>query len=319
MTWRLQAFAAFCERVWRVGILARGDVSHVAVPRDAGAGGSIEEQGARHMAEDHIVDLWDEEDEFDPLAVDDLDINQEDMDDDNPLDTVDYPTMRNMPEDMHRESVYSPERQGGAVEAVLSMLDHNPARRPVLVSILGWCEGGCLNSELTEKVDALQADNRSVYGTTTLCRMLERAGALELEMPKTSEEREDVEAGVEYLEIKERVDPTWRTTEAGCAVFAQMTDGSSFRAMVFDRDVKYLEVYRAVMNFVAESPRSKDDIEQLVDAFEVVQSPRRFGGHFIDMLERTDALHWKDRSWQLTDLGRQLLPEVNAAFSKKGE
>ena len=100
------------------------------------------------MAENQIADLWDEEDEFDPLAVDDLEINQEDMDDDNPLDTVDYPTMRNMPEDMQRESVYSPERQGGAVEAVLAMLDHNPARRPVLVSILGWCEGGCLNSEL---------------------------------------------------------------------------------------------------------------------------------------------------------------------------
>ena len=122
------------------------------------------------MAENQIADLWDEEDEFDPLAVDDLEINQEDMDDDNPLDTVDYPTMRNMPEDMQRESVYSPERQGGAVQAVLAMLDHNPARRPVLVSILGWCEGGCVNSELTEKVDALQADNRSVYGTTTLCR-----------------------------------------------------------------------------------------------------------------------------------------------------
>ncbi len=124
------------------------------------------------MAEDQIAGLWDEEEEFDPLAVDDLDIDQEDMDDDNPLDTVDYPTMRNMPEDMRREAVYSPERQGGAVEAVLSLFDHNPARCPVLVSILGWCDGGCLNSELTEKVDALQTDNRSVYGTTTLCRML---------------------------------------------------------------------------------------------------------------------------------------------------
>lgn len=282
-------------------------------------GGLIEEQGDKAMAEDQIVDLWDEEDEFDPLAVDDLDINQEDMDDDNPLDTVDYPTMRNMPEGMQRESVYSPERQGGAVEAVLAMLDHNPARRPVLVSILGWCEGGCLNSELTEKVDALQADNRSVYGTTTLCRILERAGALELEMPEAAEEHESIEEGVEYLEIKERVDPTWRTTEAGKEVFAQMTDGSAFRDMVFNRDVKYVEVYRAVMNFVAASPRSKDDIEQLVDGFEVVQNPRRFGGHFIDMLERTDVLHWKDRSWQLTDLGRKMLPEVNAQVEKKGE
>ena len=149
--------------------------------------------------------------------------------------------------------------------------------------------------------------------------MLDRAGALELEMPETSEEREDAGEGVEFLEIKERVDPVWRTTDAGREVFGQMTDGSAFRTMVFDRDAKYLEVYRAVMGFVNERPRSKDDIEQLVDAFEVVQSPRRFGGHFIDMLEKTDALCWKDRSWQLTDLGRRMLPEVEAAFSKKGE
>ena len=44
------------------------------------------------------------DDEFDPLMADDLEIDQEDMDDDNPLDTVDYPTMRNMPQSMQREA-----------------------------------------------------------------------------------------------------------------------------------------------------------------------------------------------------------------------
>lgn len=51
------------------------------------------------------------DDEFDPLMADDLEIDQEDMDDDNPLDTVDYPTMRNMPQSMQREAVYTPKRQ----------------------------------------------------------------------------------------------------------------------------------------------------------------------------------------------------------------
>ena len=97
-----------------------------------------------------------------------------------------------------------------------------------------------------------------------------------------------------------------------------MTDGSAFRTMVFDRDAKYLEVYRAVMGFVNERPRSKDDIEQLVDAFEVVQSPRRFGGHFIDMLEKTDALCWKDRSWQLTDLAAACCPRLRPRFRRRG-
>ncbi len=271
------------------------------------------------MPQESFSDLLDIDEEFDPLEVDDEIIDQEDMDDDNPLDTTDYPTIRNMPENMQREAVYSPERQGGAVEAVLSMLDHNPARRPVLVSILGWCAGGCANSELTEKVDALQEDNRSVYGTTTLCRMLERAGALELTMPETSEEHEDAAEGVEYLEIKERVDPVWTTTDAGSQVYEQMTNGAAFRDIVLDRDSRYIEVYRAVMNAVNESPMKKEAIEELVDTFDVVKSPRRFGGHFIDMLERTDALQWKNHAWQLTDLGRSMIAEVEAACAKKGE
>ena len=78
------------------------------------------------------------DDEFDPLMADDLEIDQEDMDDDNPLDTVDYPTMRNMPQSMQREAVYTPKRQGGVESAVLELLDHNPGRRPVLLSIMGW-------------------------------------------------------------------------------------------------------------------------------------------------------------------------------------
>ena len=118
------------------------------------------------------------DDEFDPLMADDLEIDQEDMDDDNPLDTVDYPTMRNMPQSMQREAVYTPKRQGGVESAVLELLDHNPGRRPVLLSIMGLCRGGCAASRVAEHVEAAQASNRSVYAPMTLCRMLERAGAL---------------------------------------------------------------------------------------------------------------------------------------------
>lgn len=261
-----------------------------------------------------IIDGFD--DEFDPLAVDDAVIDQDDMDDDNPLDTVDYPTMRNMPEALHRDNVYTPERMGSAERAILSLLDHNPGRRAVLLSIVGWCSDGCPTSELAKRVEELQRDNRSVYAPTTLCRMLERAGALELEMPEVADAREDAAEGVEYLEIKERIDPVWRATADGLAVCESLTQGSAFRDIVLGRDGKYREVYCAVMEAVNAAPRSKDYIEALVDTFPIVQHPRRFGGHFIDMLERTDALEWKNRAWQLTDLGRAMLPVVQA-FEKE--
>ena len=81
------------------------------------------------------------DDEFDPLAVDDSEIDQEWMDDENPYDTIDYPTMRNMPETVHHDPVYSPARQGSATEALQALIVRNPNRRPVLLNIIGLCEG----------------------------------------------------------------------------------------------------------------------------------------------------------------------------------
>lgn len=263
------------------------------------------------MLQEALDEEFDLDDEFDPLEVSDEDIDQEEMEDENPYDTVDYPTMRNMPETMRRDAVYSPARQGSARNAILELIDHNPARRPVLLGIIGFCGlEGKPASAVTEEVERLQKDNRSVYEPMTLCRMLERAGAMELEMPEVSEEKEDVEAGVEYLEIKEQVDPVWHATEVGLEIRDELTQGAAFREVILDHDRKYLEVYRAVMELLVEGPRSKNEIEELVDTFEIVKNPRRFGGHFIDMLERTDAIEWKDRSWQITDLGRTLLPQM---------
>lgn len=259
------------------------------------------------------LDLYGDDDEFDPLEIDYNDIDQEEMDDDNPYDTIDYPTIRNMPEESrHHDPVYSPATQGSAQAAVQLMLKRNPARRPVLLSIMGLCEEGCASSVVTERVTEWQKDNLSVYSPMTLCRMLERAGALELEMPEVSEEHEVVDDGVVYLEITDSVDPVWRTTEAGREVYEQCTQGAEFREMVLVRDARYLEVYQAVMERIADEPRTKQDIEDFVATFPICQKPLRFGNHFLDILEATDAIIWSDHAWRITDLGRTLLEEVRA-------
>lgn len=264
--------------------------------------------------------LYDEfEDAYDPLAADDSVIDQEDMDDDNPYDTVDFPTLRNMPAEMSRESVYTPEYAGSAQEAVYSLIDHNPGRRKVLLAIIDMCRDGLPASQVTERVNALQKDNRSVFAPMTLCRMLERAGALILDMPETAEEVEDVENNVGYLEIKEDVDPVWYASAEGLEAYEALTQGAAFRDIVLDKDSVYIEVYRAVMEAVADGGRSKTQIEELVDAFPIVHNPRRFGGHFIDMLERTDAIEWKDRAWRITDLGRCMLAEMDRTDEAEGE
>ena len=252
------------------------------------------------------------DDDFDPLFAGDDDINQEDMDDDNPYDTVDYPTLRNMPEDFGHESVYTPQRQGSVRTALLELLDHNPARRPVLLGIVKACEDGIATSELEPKIAAMQASNLSVYAPVTLCRMLERAGALTLFIPEAAQVAENVEEGVEYLQIEETVDPIWTATEEGLAVYDEFMNGAQFRDIVMNRDAQYLDVYRAIMQAAADGGRTKAQIEEITDSFPIVMKPRRFGGHFIDMLERCDALEWRDHAWHITSLGQRMLNEISA-------
>lgn len=254
-------------------------------------------------------DLFDDE-EFDPLAVDDAEINPDEIDDDNPYDTVDYPIMRDMPEHMQRDAVYSPAQQGSVQAAMRAMLSYNPARRKDLLTIIDMCREGCPSSELTAKIDAMNEDNRSVYSAMTYCRMLERAGALRVEMPETSETEEDVEEGVEYLVIKDRVDPVWYTNEEALEVYEEEMGGAAFRDIVLDRDSKYLDVYVALMKELDEIPMTRVEIDELAEEFPITKSPRRYGSHFIDMLERVYAIEWHDHAWHLTDFGKSMIPEA---------
>ena len=258
------------------------------------------------------VDFADVAEEYDPLMFSNDDIDEEEMDDDNPYDIVDYPMMRDMPEGMQREAVFSPEHQGGAAEALRALIDHNPARRDVLLAIIDACCGGCLTSEVTRRVDEVQKDNRSVYSAVTLCTMLQNAGALTFEMPGAACEREDAETGAEYLEITEEADPAWTSSPEALAVLEEYSGGAQFWD-IMERDGAYKEVYQAVLPFVGQKPRSIGEISALVDTFEVVQSPRRFGGHFVDMLERVGASAWKDGAWTITQLGEDVMPQLEAA------
>lgn len=268
---------------------------------------------AAKTAGEDTLDLLAFDDEFDPLAVDDSIIDQEWMDDENPYDTIDYPTMRNMPETVHHDPVYSPERQGSARAALQALIVRNPNRRPVLLNIIGLAEGGCASSVISERVEEWQRDNWSVYAPMTLCRMLERAGALTLEMPEIAEEQESAEEGVSYLEIRETVDPVWHATDEALQLREEYMSGAQFRAIVLESDEsRYAEVYERVMDALAEAPRKLAAIEELTDTMDITKSPRRFGQHFVDILEATDCILWGSGAWNLTDLGRAMLAELKA-------
>ena len=45
-------------------------------------------------------------------------------------------------------------------------------------------------------------------------------------------------------------------------------------------------------------------INEAVDNDELLKSPRLYAPHFIDKLEKCDAVEWRDKSWRITEVGR---------------
>lgn len=259
------------------------------------------------MANERIDSEFDLIDEFDPLAKEEDSLDSERESDDEFEGLVDVPLMPNMPEGVVRKGVYDASSYDDPAKALTLLFEKNPGRRPIYLGIIAMCEEGKPSSEVTQEVERLQADNQSVYSPMTLCRALEKAGALVVEVPDSAVTQEDDEA--EYLEITEQVDPVWISTEVGLEVLTKEREGYAVKELL-DFDKKYTEIYERVLAFINEAPRTKSEINAIVDHDPLVQSPRRYSNHFIEHLERTDALIWKNNTWNITELGKKTLNEL---------
>ena len=116
--------------------------------------------------------------------------------------------------------------------------------------------------------------------------------------------------GLTFMGIDEDVEPRWRATDGGLAAYDELTRGDEWRAKILGEDAIYAEVYLAVMQLLHEGGKTKAQVCDVAEAFEVTHSPRKWGAYFIDVLEATDAIHWTDQKWVLTDLGETLLDEL---------
>lgn len=237
-------------------------------------------------------------------------------------------------------AVYSPERTGSVRQALHDLVTVNASRRTILLAIVDAARDGISAQELFSKIEELQKDNLSVYAPVSYCRMLERAGALKLELngdssksddssfeqdsskeltsdedvlqsTPCSDEEEAPSEEVTYLTIDEKqIDPLWRSTEEGLAAYDELVRGDEWRQKILSEDDCYAEVYLAVMQKLQEGGCKKEEIVSLAESFPVTKRPLKLGNYFIDVLEATSAIQWSDASWHLTDLGKRLLPEL---------
>ena len=246
-------------------------------------------------------------------------IDEDDWEDDDRLILPDPipPTEEPRPK---QAAVFSPERAGSVENAVAELVKTNAARRHILLSIIDWAREGIKAQELFDKIAVEHADNLSVYEPVSYCRMLERAGALEFVRPdfgaqdcdadEQNSPSTDVGDEIGFMSIEEGADPLWRSTEGGLSAFEQLTRGDEWREKILGEDAIYAEVYLAVMQLLHEGSKTKAQICDIAEAFDVTRSPRKWGAYFIDVLEATSAIRWTNSEWVLTDLGEELLDEL---------
>lgn len=223
--------------------------------------------------------------------------------------------------------VYSPETAGSVRQALRDLVTVNASRRAILLAIVDRARDGVPSGELFRCIEELQKDNLSVYEPISYCRMLERTGALEMLRPESENdgaegaslpdpvEEADGEdlGGVVYLSIDDpdaNADPLWRATEEGLAAYDELVQGTEWREKVLGEDAKYAEVYLAVMKMMEDGVTDKKELGGKAETFEVTKRPLKLGPYFIDVLEATSAVQWRDGGWRLTELGAKLLPEL---------
>lgn len=253
---------------------------------------------------DSTFDLFDSElDEFDPLE--DTGADEDEEADGGDVTAISAAT--DTPEAQPAEPVdtRTPE------ERIDDLFKSMAPRRKVLLGILAFVEEPQTVDAVNAHVDKLQEDNFSVYSAANLCSLLERAGAIErVTADGTPADEVEVEPktvvvdGVEYLEAAEPVEVFWRITPAGQAKLDSDKPVDRLRALL-DEDAKYAVIYKRILTLcAAEGGATTPAINGKVDNDPLVQKPRLYAPHFVDKLEKCDALEWR-KAWYTTEIGKQ--------------
>ncbi len=191
----------------------------------------------------------------------------------------------------------------------------NPHRR-VLYGVLRAMREPLSDEAADEAIEALRAHKFSVYSPANICTMLETAGAAERVLedgtPFSEFEPEPklvVIDGVEYWEAVPAPKHYWQITDAGRAQLASY-DPNEKLSEQFAREPEYLKLYKRILVLGAqEGGKTMKQFSAAVDSDPLVATEPRnyFVQHFVEALERCEAVAWFGSTWKTTDVGKAAL------------
>lgn len=264
--------------------------------------------------QDQII-IESEYDEFDPLQDNEVEEEFEEAE-----DYVTAQLGQEPEEDIAPTKPLKP-----AAERIADLFTAMAPRRKTLLGILAFCEEPMAVEEVNAHIDQLQLHNASVYSPAALCDLLKEAGALKL-VDAENEITNSLEAepvvvevdGVEYLEPGEPLELFWHTTPEGMDAVNQDNPLERTRALL-DEDVKYATIYKRILELAdTEGGVTIKAINNVVDNDPLVKKPRLYAPHFVDKLEKSDAIEWNG-AWQTTETGREALQLLSDVIDEYGD
>ena len=197
------------------------------------------------------------------------------------------------------------------------LFGHMAARRKTLLAILRQCRDKQPVREVADFICDLKTRDHSVYSANDFCMLLERAGAIE-RVGEDGQSYEEVELepktvvvdGVEYLEPQTPPPAFWVTTQAGLEVLAA-DDPEGRTEKLFEEEGDYLPIFKRILTLCsAGAGATAKQIAKTCDADPLLQKPRYYSSRFVEKLNQCDALIWGGKAWELTEVGREALTQL---------
>ena len=199
-----------------------------------------------------------------------------------------------------------------AKQRIERLFERLATRRRVMLGMLRFLQEPHNPTELNQLVDELQKHDYSMFKGNNYADLLEEAGAIErlnedgTPFDKDFEQIPDIIEvdGVPYLKPVRGRRILWHNTPEGQAYLDADRPEDRMHDL-FAEDTRYLHIYRQILTLCAgEDGTTMATITPIADDDPVTVKPRLYAPHFVDMLERCEAIIWDGR-WRITELGRK--------------
>ena len=145
------------------------------------------------------------------------------------------------------------------------------------------------SERIADLFSAMAPRRRTLLGMIAFCSAPQTTDALDAEVDRLQADNFSVYSPASLANLLERAGALARVTADG----EPYPEGDPEPVLVEVDGVSYYE-----------AGASMPTINEAVDNDELLKSPRLYAPHFIDKLEKCDAVEWRDKSWRITEVGR---------------